>query len=92
MLGTKIAVGEQMVEGYHVYVGGGCGPDQGLGREVARDVSAEETGPLVERMVRAYLEHRTDAGESFGSFSKRYGITQLKDLFDARLEAAVAAR
>ena len=92
MLGTKIAGGEQMIEGYHVYVGGGCGPDQGLGREVARDIPAEETGPLVERMMRAYMEHRTDAGESFGSFSKRYGITQLKDLFDARLEAAVAAR
>jgi ferredoxin-nitrite reductase len=91
MLGTKIAVGEQMVEGYHVYVGGGCGADQGLGREVARDVPAEDAGPLVERMVRAYLEHRTGAAESFGSFSRRYSIEQLKDLFDARLETAGAA-
>src|SRR5688572_3922678 len=64
MLGTKIAVGEQMVEGYHVYVGGGCGADQGLGREIARDVPADDAGPLVERMMRAYLEHRTDTGES----------------------------
>ena len=94
MLGTKIAVGEQMVEGYHVYVGGGCGTEQGLGREVARDVPAEDAGPLVERMVRAYLEHRIDASESFGSFSRRHSIEQLKDMFDARKEtaAAVAAR
>jgi ferredoxin-nitrite reductase len=94
MLGTKIAVGEQMVEGYHVYAGGGCGMEQGLGREVARDVPAEDAGPLVERMVRAYLEHRIDASESFGSFSRRHSIEQLRDMFDARKEtaAAVAAR
>ena len=41
LLGTKVPVGEDdMVEGYHVFVGGGYGADQGIGREIYRNVVA----------------------------------------------------
>ena len=47
-----------MVEGYHLYVGGGCGPEQGIGRELFRDVVAGDVGPVLERIFRAYQERR----------------------------------
>ena len=34
--------GDDQVEGYHIYVGGGFGPDAALGREIYRDVKAED--------------------------------------------------
>ena len=49
------AAGEDTVEGFHVYVGGGFGPDAGIARELYRDVKVEDCPRLVERMLRAYL-------------------------------------
>ena len=49
------------VEGYHVLVGGGFGPDAALGREIYRDVKAEDAPQTVERMLKAYLAHRAVA-------------------------------
>ena len=46
------------VEGYHILVGGGFGPDAALGREIYRDVKAEDAPRAVERMLKAYLAHR----------------------------------
>ena len=46
------------VEGYHMLVGGGFGPDAALGREIYRDVKAEDAPAAVERMLKAYLAHR----------------------------------
>ena len=40
LLGSKVAVGDDMVEGYHIYVGGGYGTEQHIGREVYRNVTA----------------------------------------------------
>ena len=39
------------VEGYHVLIGGGFGPDAALGRELYRDVKAEDAPQTVERML-----------------------------------------
>ena len=57
LLGTKVAVGEDMVEGYHVFVGGGYGADQDIGREIYRDVMAEDAPAVIERMLRATWPH-----------------------------------
>ena len=32
----------EQIEGYHIYVGGGFGPDAAIGREIYRDVKAED--------------------------------------------------
>ena len=50
------------VEGYHILVGGGFGPDAALGREIFRDVKAEDAPATVERMLKAYLAHRASRG------------------------------
>jgi len=70
------------VEGYHVLVGGGFGPDAALGREIFRDVKAADAPPTVERMLKAYLAHRA-GDETFLAFSRRHEVEQLKSMFEA---------
>ncbi len=84
LLGVKIPVsadGDQ-VEGYHIHVGGGFGPDAVCGREVYRDIKAEDAPRTVERMLKTYLAHRAAADESFLAFTRRYEVDALKTLFD----------
>ncbi|MGO9809664.1 MAG: hypothetical protein ACLP53_02505 [Isosphaeraceae bacterium] len=70
-----------MVEGYHVFLGGGYAPDQDIGRELYREVKAEDLPEVVERMLRGYLSARPGPHESFHEFTKRYSTEQLKDMF-----------
>jgi ferredoxin-nitrite reductase len=82
LLGTKVAVGEDdMVEGYHIFLGGGYGADQDIGREIYRNVKAEDAPLVIERMLRGYLACRLSQDETFREFSKRYPTEALTDLF-----------
>jgi ferredoxin-nitrite reductase len=85
LLACKVQTSEEGdgVEGYHVHVGGGFGPDAALGREVFRDVQANDVPGTVERMLSAYLARRTSAEESFLAFASRHDIDALKALFAA---------
>ena len=60
LLACKVEDSEdaEPVEGYHILVGGGFGPNAALGREIYRDVKAEDAPQTVERMLKAYLAHR----------------------------------
>ncbi len=73
-------------EGYHILVGGGFGPNAALGRELYRDVIAEEAPRTIERILKAYLTHRASPAESFLAFSRRHDIEALKAM--AEREAA----
>ena len=73
-------------EGYHILVGGGFGPNAALGRELYRDVVAEEAPGAVARILKAYLSHRASPEELFFTFSRRHEIDALKAM--AELEAA----
>jgi ferredoxin-nitrite reductase len=89
LLACKVATpddGDQ-VEGYHILVGGGFGPDAGLGREVFRDVKAEDAPRAVERMLQAYLANRTSHDEPFFAFTRRHELDRLKSLFAAEAGA-----
>jgi ferredoxin-nitrite reductase len=83
LLGTKIQVSEDgdQVEGYHICVGGGFGPDAVCGREIYRDVKADEAPKTVERMLKAYLAQRASADENFLAFTRRHDVDALKSLF-----------
>jgi ferredoxin-nitrite reductase len=70
------------VEGYHILVGGGFGPSAALGREMYRDVKAEDAPKTVERILKGYVANRTSPQESFLAFAGRYDDTALKELFD----------
>ena len=80
LLGVKVQVSEEgdQVEGYHIHVGGGFGPDAMCGREIFHDVKAEDAPKTVERMLKAYLAHRISPQESFLTFARRHEIPALK--------------
>ncbi|HEX3357655.1 MAG TPA: NirA family protein [Tepidisphaeraceae bacterium] len=82
MLATKVAVGEEMLEGYHVYVGGGYAHQQAIGRELYRDVLASDLPGQLEKMLRSYLDNRRDEAEPFNDFVRRHSTQSLKDFFD----------
>ena len=72
------------VEGYHIHVGGGFGPDAAIAREIYHDVKAEDAPRTVERLLKAYLAHRTSPQESFLAFTRRHDIDALRVLGRAR--------
>jgi ferredoxin-nitrite reductase len=83
LLGVK--VGDDMIEGYTIFVGGEAGDGRRIGRELFAQVPMEEMPARVEAMLRAYLAHRADA-ESFNDFAARHSLDALKDLFAAAPE------
>ncbi|KAB2914426.1 MAG: NirA family protein [Hyphomicrobiaceae bacterium] len=74
---------DDTVEGFHVHIGGGYGPDAAVGREIYRDVRVEDCPALVERMLRAYLANRASTSETFLEFSRRHEVDALRTMFDA---------
>lgn len=82
LLGTKVEVGEDLVEGYHVYVGGGYGAHQAIGREMYRSVPATELVARIEGMLRGYQENRIGSAESFQDFTRRFEIDALRAMFE----------
>jgi ferredoxin-nitrite reductase len=84
LLACKVQAGSDgdAVEGYHVLVGGGFGPQAALGRELYRDVRAEDAPQTVERILKAYLAHRASSDESFIAFARRHEIEALKAMAD----------
>ncbi len=84
LLGARVQVSAEgdTVEGYQIHVGGGFGPDAGIGREIYHDVKAEDAPRTVERMLRAYVRHRACEQESFFAFTRRHELEALKALFE----------
>ncbi|TAL82074.1 MAG: NirA family protein [Beijerinckiaceae bacterium] len=85
LIGARVSINDDgdTVDGYHVFVGGGFGLDAAIGRELYRDVKAENAPLLIERMLKAYLAHRADTSENFHQFTERHPIPGLRQLIDA---------
>ena len=60
LLACKVDQGEDSVEGYHVYIGGGAAStaEQAMAREYAQSVAFDDLPPLLERLLAAWLVHR----------------------------------
>jgi ferredoxin-nitrite reductase len=88
LLACKVQASDESdpVEGYHVLIGGGFGPNAAIGRELYRDVTADEAPRTVERILKGYLAHRASSKESFLTFARRHEIGVLKAMIE--LEAA----
>jgi len=71
---------EDLVEGYHLLVGGGAGTDASLAREIYRDVKADDVPAVIERILKAYLARRSGPDETFLAFSRRHEVDALKTL------------
>jgi ferredoxin-nitrite reductase len=85
--------GEDSVEGYHVYIGGGAAStaEQAMAREYAQSVAFDDLLPLLERLLAAWLAHRQAPGESFFEFCRRHEIAALRELADRAPLRALAA-
>jgi ferredoxin-nitrite reductase len=77
LLGTKVK-GE---EGYHVFVGGGFGKNQAVGRQLFSGVHHTEVNSTIEKMLKGYLKHRT-ADETFQAFTLRHDLNKLQLIFN----------
>jgi hypothetical protein len=77
-----VAVGDEgdTVEGYDIVVGGGFGTSARIGRELWKDVAAEDCPALIESLLRAYLARRHGPDESFQAFTTRHEIEALRTL------------
>jgi len=76
-IGVKLADGSP---GYCVILGGGMDQEQGIGREIFRNLSATEITPLVERILTGYLSRR-ERGETFVQWSRRHSVKELQEFF-----------
>ena len=85
LLACKVQTSEDgdNVEGYHIHVGGGFGPDAAIAPELYRDVKAEDAPRTVERMLKAYLAHRASPQESFLAFTRRHEVDALRALVES---------
>src|SRR6478735_1025022 len=90
LIAAKVDVGEDVdpVEGYHLFTGGGFGPDADVGQEVYHDLKAEDAPKTVERLLKAYLAHRSSPEESFLTFARRHDGETLRKLADAQVADA----
>ncbi|MBD0264047.1 MAG: precorrin-3B synthase [Tolypothrix sp. Co-bin9] len=79
LLGTLIEKDKTLVEGYHVYVGD---KEQAFGRELYTNVSIAEVPHQILHMLQVYEIKRKQLDESFGEFTNRYAMQELRQLFD----------
>lgn len=88
LIGARVPVNEDdTVEGYHLFTGGGFGPDADVGQEVYHDLKAEDAPKTVEALLKAYITHRSSADETFLSFARRHDGETLRKLADAEVSS-----
>ena len=80
LLGTKTKVAGESVEGYHVFVGGGFGKNQAVGRQVFTGVPFEDLKLTLEKMLRGYQRKR-EGRETFQAFTARHDLNALQAIF-----------
>jgi ferredoxin-nitrite reductase len=89
LIAAKVPAGEgdDTVEGYHLFAGGGFGPQADIGQEVFHDLKAEDTPRTVEKLLKAYLAHRASPDETFLTFARRHDGETLRKLADAEMSS-----
>jgi ferredoxin-nitrite reductase len=89
LVGAKVPVGESddTVEGYHLFAGGGFGPNADIGQEIYHDLKAEDAPKTVEKLLKAYLSNRASPDEAFLTFARRHDGESLRRLADAEVSS-----
>ncbi|HIL70812.1 MAG TPA: NirA family protein [Verrucomicrobia bacterium] len=80
LLATKTKISGQMVEGYHIFVGGGFDKNRAIGRQVFNGLSFSEVQTTMERILKGYLQYRKSS-ESFQEFTSRHDLNSLQTIF-----------
>ncbi len=78
LVGARVPVGDDgdAAEGFHIVIGGGYGDRARIARDYLRDVKAQDAPAQIERILHAYLRHRSDM-ESFVDFAARHSVDDL---------------
>ena len=84
LLGVKVEVDDDMVDGFSIFIGGGYGEDAGIGREVFPEIVCDEVPFKIESMLTAYIGNR-NGDEPFVNWARRHSIGQLKEIFESQL-------
>ncbi len=88
LLATKVAVGEDMVEGYHVFVGGGYGERREIGRQIATSIVFDELPPLIEQLLVAWQTQRAAPADNFQTWAVSKSTDELNAIAQPQLIAA----
>jgi ferredoxin-nitrite reductase len=80
LLGTKVKRAGETLDGYHVFIGGGFGRNQAVGRQVFNAIPHDELAPLIEKILKGYLRRR-DGKETFQAFTTRHSLNDLQAIF-----------
>jgi len=84
LLGAKVKVDGESVEGYHIVLGGGVDHEQGIAKEIFSSVPFTDAPALLEHVLKTYLDQR-DGDESFIAFTRRHSEEQLKEIFSSHV-------
>ena len=85
LIATKVSVGEELVEGYHILVGGRTGVDARIGQVLFESVAFDDVPAKLAGLIATYLDHR-QPDASFAKFAATYdwqGYLQSIDLSEA---------
>jgi ferredoxin-nitrite reductase len=87
LLGARVPVNDEgdMVEGYHILVGGGFGEEAAIARELFQNVRAEDAPRMVAAILRAYRRGRDNDTEQFAAFARRCDAATLRRLAEAEI-------
>ncbi len=82
LIGARVPINEDgdTVEGYDIAVGGGFAENARIGRYLWKGVKATDAPRHVEALLKAYLAHRADPGETFQAFTIRHDVEPLERL------------
>ncbi len=89
MIACKVPVpdSDDTVDGFHIHIGGGFGPDAGIARELYQNIKVEDCPPVVLRILKTYAANRANDDETFVAFARRTDMDAFKALAAAE-EAA----
>ena len=79
LLACQVEQDEDMVDGYHIHVGGGWGDRQGIGRLIFQAVAFDEVPSLITALVSGYVQH-SEPSEPFVEFARRHTDEELRNL------------
>ena len=83
MIATRVPISpdsDDTMEGFTILVGGGYGREAKIAREIFPQTKVEDCPELVERILKAYLAHRSGPDETFIAFANRHEIAALKEM------------
>lgn len=68
---------EDTVDGFHIHVGGGFGPNAAIARELFTNVKADDCPRTVLAILQAFAANRIDEKEPFVEFARRFDVAAL---------------